>query len=225
MVLRQYKTEIGGRPCALFERGEPLYRIIRPVDIHDMALIGSEAELLAGQTSVGFALCAFFVDRWNEELSPWPAPPVFGNKPFGNGAAHTLSYIRNLLLPHFDDSPSCRLILGGYSLSGLFALWAAAQTNIFHGICAASPSVWFDGWMDYAPHHLPQCEAVYLSLGDCEEKTRNRRMAAVGRCIRTYNDMLEGHVSHTLEWNPGNHFANSDQRTARGLAWLLNRNK
>jgi predicted alpha/beta superfamily hydrolase len=223
MTLHKRETEIGGRRCALFESAQPLYRIIQPVDEHDMAVIDSEVEHIGKKTPVSFSLCAFIVDRWNDDLSPWPAPPVFGKEPFGDGAPRTLSYIREQLIPALEAGAPRPILLGGYSLAGLFALWAGTQTDAFAGICGASPSVWFDGWTAFARQHLPQTQAVYLSLGDREEKARNERMATVGRCIREYNDMLEGHVSHTLEWNPGNHFVNSDLRTARGFAWLLNR--
>ena len=70
--------------------------------------------------------------------------------------------------------------LGGYSLSGLFALRAAYQTDRFWGIAAVLPSVWFPGWESYMETHGVQASAVYLGLGAREEKTRNKTMAAVG---------------------------------------------
>lgn len=48
------------------------------------------------------------------------------------------------------SDPHKTYYLGGYSLAGLFSLWAAYQTNLFAGIAAASPSVWFPGFLDYA---------------------------------------------------------------------------
>ena len=73
---------------------------------------------------------------------------------------------------------------GGYSLAGLFSLWAAYQTDVFSGIAAASPSVWFPGFIEYMKEHEIKSETVYLSLGDREEKTRNSVMSQVGNCIR-----------------------------------------
>ena len=32
-----------------------------------------------------------------------------------------------------------KITLGGYSLAGLFALWASTQTDLFYGTAAASP--------------------------------------------------------------------------------------
>ncbi len=44
-------------------------------------------------------------------------------------------------------------------------------TNAFTAIAAASPSVWYPGWMDFARTRQPKVPRIYLSLGDAEEKT------------------------------------------------------
>lgn len=112
--------------------------------------------------------------------------------------------------------------IGGYSLAGLFSLWAAYQTDVFTGIAAVSPSVWFPGFIDYMREHEIKSKTVYLSLGDKEEKTRNPVMAQVGNCIRSGYDWLkECGIDCTLEWNSGNHFRDPDMRTAKAFAWIL----
>jgi len=116
--------------------------------------------------------------------------------------------------------PAVEVILGGYSLAALFALWAGYESTRFSGIAAASPSVWFPGWLDYAKARTPRAERIYLSLGDAEPQTRNRVMATVGDCIREMDALLAGHP-HTLEWNPGNHFKDADLRTAKAFLWCL----
>ena len=116
--------------------------------------------------------------------------------------------------------PAVEVILGGYSLAALFALWASYESRRFSGIAAASPSVWFPGWLDYAKARKPRAERIYLSLGDAEPRTRNRVMATVGDCIQEMDALLAGHP-HTLEWNPGNHFKDADLRTAKAFLWCL----
>ena len=83
--------------------------------------------------------------------------------------------------------------------------------------------MWFPGWIAYAETHLPLSRTVYLSLGDREEKARNPIMGAVGRCIRRQDALLAqaGRYRHTLVWNPGNHFQNPEERTARAFAWCV----
>ena len=70
--------------------------------------------------------------------------------------------------------------------------------------------------------HPLQTEAVYLSLGDKEEKTRNPVMRTVGDCVREAHAYLsENGMRTVLEWNPGNHFKEPDLRMAKGFAWLI----
>ena len=170
------------------------------------------------------------IEDWNQELTPWAAPAVFGKIPFGDGANNTLAFIIKQLLHSLTAdgiyNASMKLLLGGYSLAGLFSLWSVYQTDMFDGIAAASPSVWFPRWTDYATENHPSVKSVYLSLGGKEEKTKNPVMAQVGNAIRKQHELLtmQG-VSTILEWNAGNHFVDSEKRMAKGFAWLLNNEK
>lgn len=169
----------------------------------------------------------FEITDWNKELSPWNAPPVFGKEPFGSGAVETLNYLENELIHEIirqyslnEDIP---VILGGYSLAGLFALWSAYTSDRFAAVAGVSPSVWFPGWLDFIEEHSPATKNIYLSLGRKEEKTRNQTMAAVGDNIRRQHDMLKAmNLNVTLEWNEGNHFTEPEIRTAKGFAWCIN---
>ena len=63
---------------------------------------------------------------------------------------------------------------------------------------------------------------VYLSLGDKEEKARNPVMAMVGTHIREAHKVLKRKgIDTVLEWNEGNHFKDSDLRTAKAFAWVM----
>ena len=191
--------------------------LIQMVDDHDMEMIESEIDAISQDTDESFRLITIKVNSWNRDLSPWKAPAVFGNEDFGEGAADTLDEI----LKHCYDKSKAYYI-GGYSLAGLFALWASYQTDIFEGVAAASPSMWFPGFVDYMKEHDIKSKAVYLSLGDKEEKTRNPVMAQVGVRIREAHDVLEKQeVKCVLEWNKGNHFRDADIRTAKAFSWIL----
>ena len=199
--------------------------LIQPVDDHDIEVLDSEVEEIKRLTDIGFTLAAFRVDDWNADLSPWEAPPVFGNESFGEGAEETLKYVTDLLIPALISDKEVRIYIGGYSLAGFFALWAAYQTDMFSGAAAVSPSVWFPGWIEYAGSNAIKAGKVYLSLGDKEEKTRNPVMRTVGDNIRRQHELLQADPvcgKCTLEMNQGNHFKEPDIRTARGFAWLLN---
>ena len=76
--------------------------------------------------------------------------------------------------------------------------------------------------MDFARTHVPKARRISLSLGDAEERTRNRVMATVGDCIREQAALLDARgVANVLEWNPGNHFKDTDVRTAKAFLRAL----
>ena len=201
--------------------------LFQMVDNHDLEVIEQEVsyirELSGGQD---FCLTAVKVNDWNKDLSPWPAPAVFGNEDFGDGAAETLKFLLNEVVPDTDISEHLkqRLFIGGYSLAGLFALWAGYQTDRFDGIAAASPSIWFPRFTEYMRENKIHTDAVYLSLGDREERAKNPVMAQVGHAIRDAETILrEAGTDCILEWNKGNHFKEPDLRTAKAFTWLMNR--
>ena len=69
-------------------------------------------------------------------------------------------------------------------------------------------------------------KAVYLSLGDREEKKKNPVMCTVDDCIRKAHAYLAGRGTDcTLEWNAGNHFKESELRTAKAFAWVMKEQK
>lgn len=93
----------------------------------------------------------------------------------------------------------------GYSLAGLFALWAAYESDVFSGIICCSGSLWFPDWDHYVRNHVIQSKcSVYLSLGGKEEKAKNKVMAAVGDRTRAQEWLLQEDSmveSVVLEWN------------------------
>ena len=213
---------ISDRTCFLYQDEAAKYLLIQPIDEHDLEVLDQEFKAIKELSDKPFSLAAFMIKDWNQELTPWAAPPVFGKVPFGNGAEKTLKFITSQLLSEVQENIP-HLILGGYSLAGLFALWAGYQTDRFEGIAAASPSVWYPQWIDYASENKPLAKSVYLSLGDKEEKAKNPVMAQVGNAIRKQHELLtEQKINTILEWNAGNHFVDSDKRMAKGFAWLIN---
>ena len=192
--------------------------LIQPIDKHDRSLIEKEIDLIRESVSVDFRLVAFVTDDWNNDLSPWEAPAVFGKDGFAGGAGKTLQEI----ISYCDDKTKTYYI-GGYSLAGLFSLWCAYNSTAFESVCCVSPSVWFDGWRDYASNNKVLCSDVYLSLGIKEEKTKNQTMARVGDCIRYQYELLKQEdIRCILEWNEGGHFNDPAGRCAKGFAWCLN---
>ena len=203
-----------GKP--VYEYGSPDASVVLIEPVHVPDGMEAEAEKIREMTDMDFLLLAVRVD-WYRDLSPWCAPAVSGNIPFGDGAGETLEEILKL-----TGEPGRKYILGGYSMGGLFALWAACRSGAFSAVAAASPSVWFPGFTEYMTSGTVRTEHVYLSLGDREEKTRNPVMATVGGQIRAIHAWLQSQgVPCCLEWNEGNHFSDLDERMAKGFAWAM----
>ena len=224
----QNTITIGGRGCPVFSGTKPKVILIQPVDETDQHGLQAQIPLIEQHCGEDFLLAAVPIRDWNRELSPWKAPAVFGKQDFGSGAGETLDWIEQALLPallkEYRLSEDLPVILGGYSLAGLFALWSGCRTDRFSAIAAASPSVWFPNWIEYAKAHAILAEHVYLSLGDREEQTKNPVMATVGTCIRTQLEILrEAGINCILEWNQGNHFKDPEKRIAAAFSWCMDK--
>jgi len=228
--MKKETVQIADRTCTIYRSEHPEVLLIQPIDEHDLEVLDNEVEVIQSLINKSFVLVAFKIKDWQSELTPWTAPAVFGKNPFGDGAVATLSFIKDILIPQLGqmqlfDKNKMQCVLGGYSLAGFFALWSSYQADNFDGIAAVSPSVWYPQWIEYAEKNRPLATSVYLNLGDKEEKTKNPTMAQVGNCIRKQQELLTAQGINTiLEWNPGNHFQHSDERTAKGFAWVINQN-
>ena len=217
--------QIGNRPCRIYGEAHAEYLLLQMTGEHEQQIINYEMAAIA-QSSQKYLFATIPVESWNDALSPWEAPAVWGKQGFCGKAGDTLRFLMEQLIPtlkqQFRLPEDIKIILGGYSLAGLFALWASTQTNLFYGVAAASPSVWFPGWMEFEQQHPMQAQHIYLSLGDKEEHTKNTVMAAVGDNIRTLHSRLaERSTDCTLEWNSGGHFKDADLRTARAFRWVM----
>lgn len=114
--------------------------------------------------------------------------------------------------------------LAGYSLAGLFAVYAMYRSDLFSRIASASGSLWYPGFVDYVKSHgmKRRPERLYLSLGDKEARTRNPYMKKVQENTELlYGWYRQQGIETTFELNSGNHFVNDTERMAKGIAWIL----
>ena len=228
--MKKDEMMICGKKCILYLNEDTEYILIQPVDENDISVLDNEVKYIEENTDRNFSLVAFKIEDWNSKLTPWEMPLLRGKGNFGEGATRTLEFIKNDLIPALSEcintgNNEIKYILGGYSLAGLFSLWSGYQTDIFEGIAAVSPSVWYKKWIEYVETEKPLSEKIYLSLGDTEEKTKHQILSKIGDNIRKQHEILEnsGNVKTVLEWNEGNHFQNPDIRTAKGFLWVMNK--
>lgn len=191
----------------------------------DAASVRALAESLAGERLVLFAVSGM---DWAAELSPWPAPRAFrGGEDFGGGGEAYLRIVEQEIMPEAERQigfpPSCR-VAAGYSLAGLWVLYAAYRSKCFSRMVCVSGSLWYDGFLRFMKETPLPCppEKVYFSLGRKEKMTKNQRMAVVETCMREAESFLQKKGTRTIfEENPGGHFQEPAERLARGIRWIL----
>lgn len=123
--------------------------------------------------------------NWNDDLTPWPAAGVFKKaKPFGGKAAAFLDKLTNDVIPNTERDlgvANAERTLLGVSLSGLFAVWSAFNTDAFTNIISISGSLWYDGFTEWMKEQTPspQLKRVCKLLGEKEKNSKEKRMATV----------------------------------------------
>ena len=185
-------------------------------------------EAVRGKTEADFSLAAVSGLSWDDDLTPWPIPPIMkGGAPCAGRADEYIESLAGAILPKVTEAfpaEPAYIALAGYSLAGLFALYAMYRTDRFARVASASGSLWYPGFVEYAGSRAPvrQPDALYLSLGDREGKTRNPLMRPVeDNTRRLAEHYRDAGIPMTLEMNPGGHFNDPNGRTARAIAWML----
>ena len=223
MTIDKQNYTIGDRECTVYSSGIPRLLLVQVVSERQGEDMDKEVEQIAAATNIPFALVAVPIVDWELELMPWAEQVVSRRPEVGSGAVVTLRYITDHVLPALPlhDIPT---VLGGYSLGGLFAMWAACQTAVFKAVAAASPSLWAGDWPQYSDSHPMLAKQVYLSLGDREEYTRNKTMARSGDRLRAEHARLQAQLGAnrtTLVWEQGGHFNNPAGRMAKAFSWTI----
>lgn len=165
--------------------------------------------------------------NWEAELSPWAAGNLFKYSEMFTGSANAyLQFLTQQVLPQAEAGLNGILWRGlaGYSLAGLFTIYALYKTDLFSRAASMSGSLWYPGFKDFAlkntlriaPQHL------YFSLGDKEARARNQYLKTVQQCT----EELTAHyrslgINTCYELNPGGHYRNIISRSAAGIKWLL----
>ena len=189
---------------------------------------GKELARCEAVAAEGAAIAAITGVDWNGELSPWPAPKAFARgEDFSGGAPTYLQEFVERILPaveaHLPEAPTVRAI-AGYSLAGLFALYAAWHSECFNRVASMSGSLWYDGFVEHLNSTEPigGLEKCYLSLGEREAKGRNPRMNTVEACTRVAAARMEAlEIPVKLVMQPGGHFQDVEERVEMGLREMV----
>lgn len=164
--------------------------------------------------------------NWDFDMTPWDIPPIFpSDKSKKGGADRYLAILLKQIIPKaksfLEEEPSFYGIVG-YSLGGLFALYASSKCDLFSRVASISGSLWYEGFKEYLSSSSLIPKRVYLSLGDKEEKTKNKILSSVRASTEEIASIYREKGSEVIfEMNQGNHFADGQERTIKGLFALL----
>ena len=116
---------------------------------------------------------------WNHDMSPWNMPSIYSKEnSFSGGAEEYLRWRIDDGLPKakemIEGEPKF-IGIAGYSLAGLFAVYAMYKTDVFDRVASMSGSLWFYDFIEYCKRNdcrkLP--DKIYFSLGNKEANTLN----------------------------------------------------
>ena len=212
-------AHLGGRDVQLYPAaGRPL------VALHT----ADAGEGAAVHAALGEA-CALLVITgldWQRDLSPWPAPAWRqGGEPFAGAGPEELRLLTRTILPWAEarlPSPPPWRGIAGYSLAGLFALYACySAPGVFTRGASASGSLWYPGLMDFAAAQQAHPVRFYLSLGSQEKRARNPALRGIQRDTEALAALLARQGTE-VAWRltPGDHFQHTVERTAAAIAYL-----
>ena len=215
---------IGGKTVVVFNNNRPGSPVIYLNTYSDEGQQVFETAQAVGCPT--FSLVAIS----NHDMAPWDSPAAFKKEePFTGGADDYLRLLVEEIIPRAEKElvgPPAWRGIAGYSLAGLFALYAIYQTDVFSRVGCMSGSLWFPGFKEYIfsnePKHRPEC--IYFSLGDKEAKTRNPVLKTVQENTEEIQTFYQSKgIDTVFQPNPGNHFVQGIERTITGIQRLLSR--
>lgn len=171
-----------------------------------------------------------------DDYTPWPLqasetmPMDFGGK-----AEEHLSFITTHVIPFCESeygfaSSAEKRVIGGYSLGGLFSLYAVVNTDLFRTVLSCSSSLWYPGFLDYLKEHPFKAvhPKLYMSVGDQEGMTSTNLTADQTLNTLALKEWIEpkfqaGDFQFTLE--EGNHGNDIPGRACRAVEWVEENSK
>jgi len=185
-------------------------------------------KLLKEQEYFSFPLLCINNLEWQKDMCPWDSPALINTeKDFIGGADEYLSLLEKEIIPkavEIHGEEPCYYALAGYSLAGLFALYAGYRSSLFSRIASVSGSLWYPDFVSFAKEKkmLSKAERLYLSLGTEEAKTKHAVLSTIERKTR---ELVEHYQSSgycvNFEQNPGNHFCEVEQRIEKAIRWIM----
>ena len=166
----------------------------------------------------GVRLVMIYPYDWNYCMTPWK----YHDKNMGKtgGGEEFLSWF----ISEMYDEKYQRQYIGGYSLGGLFALFAACEKELFDGVMSVSGSLWYPGALEYFNEKSigKRIGKIYMSLGDKESLTKNAEREKVGFNTEKLAEVFGRTKEVFFEYNRGGHFTDINGRIAKSILTEIN---
>ena len=169
--------------------------------------------------------------NWNNDLTPWASSSLYkGGTEYLGYADNYLVEIENDIIPKIEEYILNTLnkkisyyAIIGYSLGGLFALYAGFKTNRFKRIASISGSLWYPNFNNYVINNKlsNNIDKIYFSLGNKENKSKNEILSKVKDKTMEIYEYVSKSINSVYEENEGNHFKDEVLRTVKGIKWIL----
>lgn len=166
----------------------------------------------------GVRLVMIYPYDWNYCMTPWK----YHDKNMGKtgGGEEFLSWF----ISEIYDEKYQRQYIGGYSLGGLFALFAACEKELFDGVMSVSGSLWYPGALEYFNEKSigKRIGKIYMSLGDKESLTKKAEREKVGFNTEKLAEVFGKTKEVFFEYNRGGHFTDINGRIAKSILTEIN---
>lgn len=166
----------------------------------------------------GVRLVMIYPYDWNYCMTPWK----YHDKNMGKtgGGEEFLSWF----ISEIYDEKYQRQYIGGYSLGGLFALFAACEKELFDGVMSVSGSLWYPGALEYFSEKSigKRIGKIYMSLGDKESLTKNAEREKVGFNTEKLAEVFGRTKEVFFEYNRGGHFTDISERIVKSILTEIN---
>lgn len=218
---------------AYANEGDELVQILRERDGYPSALKlftcvrESSNEATQSQTNeLNFTLVIINGIDWGAEMTPWASEAIFrGEPPFAGKGGEYLRLLEEQIVPAVERETGIAAWRGliGYSLGGLFALYAAYRSEVFARVASVSGSLWYADFERFALSEPLSggLERAYLSIGDKESAGKNQRLKGTESTTRAVAAHLEQlGVQVKFELNQGGHYTDELGRLSRAIEWL-----
>ena len=167
------------------------------------------------------------VDDWGAKLTPWPAPALYrGETDYAGEAGQTLAWLTADVVPQAERetglAPSTRAI-AGYSLAGLFSLYAFLHDDSWAAVGCLSGSLWYEDWLDHVEglEFSTAGRYAFLSLGSKERRAPRPQLKQVQDRTEACIELMRSRGLETdFVLNPGGHLTGINLRIRQGLQAL-----